>query len=353
MEIQATLPFLNQSVYGEQIDTYLQEMIKLYCLMTYKIEQQGWWSKLRLKVLQFIRSTKFEVIIASIIILNCIMNALDNPLSNPDKAYKQILKNLDYIVTFIYTVEAIIKIIAYRFIVGRFAYIRDAWNCIDFCVLLISLSSYGTDNGLGIFKALRALRLLKISQYLSGLKLVMISLGKSAKMLFHLCIFAFAVSLVVGLIPVKFLKGSYYYCTNLDDSVNSDFIVTKYDCLDFGGDWINQDFNWDNIVSGLFNLFIIATCEGWTAFQYLAWQAKGVDLEPVKGNNKNWTIFFIAYFIVGNLMVFNTFIGVLIEKFNYIKKLVFRTKININTYYPGKEISGMINKYLFNENKIK
>lgn len=31
--------------------------------------------------------------------------------------------------------------------------------------------------------------------------------------------------------------------------------------MDYGGDWINLDFNWDNIGVSLFNLFVIATCK--------------------------------------------------------------------------------------------
>lgn len=66
-------------------------------------------------------------------------------------------------------------------------------------------------------------------------------------------------------------------------------------------------------------MFTIATCEGWSAYMTNAWDAVGIDKEPIRNKNKWWSIFYIAHFFIGNLMVFNTFIGVLIEKFTYIK----------------------------------
>ena len=48
--------------------------------------------------------------------------------------------------------------------------------------------------------------------------------------------------------------------------------------MDYGGDWIRLDFHWDNIAITLFNLFVIATTEGWSAFMFDAWDATGIDL---------------------------------------------------------------------------
>ncbi len=107
-----------------------------------------------------------------------------------------------------------------------------------------------------------------------------------------------------------------YRCVNFDEEFH---VKTKWDCLDLGGDWVNADFHWDNILYGIFNLFVIANCEGWLEFLIEAWEAVDVNYEPSHHGYKFWSIFFILFFLVGNLMVFNTFIGVLIEKFIYIK----------------------------------
>ena len=67
------------------------------------------------------------------------------------------------------------------------------------------------------------------------------------------------------------------------------------------------------MMQSLLNLFIIATCEGWSAFMIEAWDAYEVDYQPVPNHNKAWSIFFIFHFFFGMFMVFNTFIGILIE----------------------------------------
>jgi hypothetical protein len=48
--------------------------------------------------------------------------------------------------------------------------------------------------------------------------------------------------------------------------------------------------------------------------------ARGVDMQFVKDYNKYWSIFFIFQFLFGFFMVFNSFIGILIENFLIIKE---------------------------------
>lgn len=81
-------------------------------------------------------------------------------------------------------------------------------------------------------------------------------------------IFAFAFLLVTGLFPVKYLKGKFYRCYSLDSTIDISLIKFRADCLDYGGDWIKHDFHWDNIISSLFNLFVIATCIYLLIFYY-------------------------------------------------------------------------------------
>ena len=51
-----------------------------------------------------------------------------------------------------------------------------------------------------------------------------------------------------------------------------------------------------------------------------AWDAYAVDYVPVKNYNKLWSIFLKINFLLGFLMVFNTFFWILIEQFNSIKE---------------------------------
>ena len=65
-----------------------------------------------------------------------------------------------------------------------------------------------------------------------------------------------------ALIGVKFLEGSFWFCDGLSEEF-LEKIETKDDCYDFGGDWVNRDFNFDNTVKALEMMFILANSEGW------------------------------------------------------------------------------------------
>ena len=89
----------------------------------------------------------------------------------------------------------------------------------------------------------------------------MIPVPYCMSLILTLCLFALSFLIFMGLFPLKYLKGRFYKCMSVDID-----ILSEYDCYDYGGDWINNDFPWDNILQSVFNLFIIATCEGWSAF---------------------------------------------------------------------------------------
>jgi hypothetical protein len=76
----------------------------------------------------------------SITILSSIQLALDNPLNDPDKILSKLLLIVDYILTCIFGIEAILKIIANGFIQsGSRSYMRDVTNIIDLLLLLITV----------------------------------------------------------------------------------------------------------------------------------------------------------------------------------------------------------------------
>lgn len=67
---------------------------------------------------------------------------------------------------------------------------------------------------------------------------------------------------ICGLIGVTLLRGKYYHCDNYDlTSLSS--IKTKYDCLNAGGDWINPERNFDNILVAMLTLFEMMASEDW------------------------------------------------------------------------------------------
>ena len=68
-----------------------------------------------------------------------------------------------------------------------------------------------------------------------------------------------------GVIAVNLLKGRYYECkfVNISSSKSDadylkDYGITikdKYDCYNYGGEWLKNDTNFDNIGSAMLALF--------------------------------------------------------------------------------------------------
>ena len=111
----------------------------------------------------------------------------------------------------------------------------------DCMVFLSSVVALNFFNRIGFYKAIRTLRILKLSQFIQRLRMVVISLIRSLPFILYLIIFAFSFLLFMAMFPLKYLKGQMYYCDGVSDEFNS-LIVTKWDCFDYGGDWLGRDF---------------------------------------------------------------------------------------------------------------
>ena len=77
--------------------------------------------------------------------------------------------------TVAFTVEMLLKIIAYGFIMGDGSYLRSsAWNWLDFIVVVTGYADFipGYDNKLGVFRTVRLLRPLRTISAIKGMRLL-------------------------------------------------------------------------------------------------------------------------------------------------------------------------------------
>ena len=97
---------------------------------------------IRLFLLKIIENPKFDMIILFFIFASSILLILENPLDDPDGEKIKIIKILDIIMTAIFTLECIIKIIAYGFLFnGSKSYLRNTWNIMDFVIVILAVSN--------------------------------------------------------------------------------------------------------------------------------------------------------------------------------------------------------------------
>ena len=69
-------------------------------------------------------------------------------------------------ITILFTIEVIVKVVSYGFIQnGDKSYLRNAWNCIDFTIVIVSIISLTVpveaSENLTVLKVIRMARLLR------------------------------------------------------------------------------------------------------------------------------------------------------------------------------------------------
>ncbi|KAK5861223.1 hypothetical protein PBY51_022637 [Eleginops maclovinus] len=168
------------------------------------------------------------MVIMCTILANCAFMTLNGPL---DWA-----KPVEYTFTAIYTLESLIKILARGFCIGKFTFLRDPWNWLDFSVIVLA---YVTEFvPLGNFSALRTFRVLRAFKAISvipGLKTIVGALFQSVKKLADVMILTVFCLSVFALIGLQLFMGNLKnkcvrnYTTTSQNNVS--FVETEYGTL--------------------------------------------------------------------------------------------------------------------------
>jgi hypothetical protein len=114
------------------------------------------------------------------------------------------------VVSAIFIMEALLKIISFGFIKGEKTYLKDYWNILDFIIVLSSILNWILDSlslsanasFLKGFRALRALRPLRMVSKNEGMKTVVNSLLKSIPNLFNVMLIVLLFLVVFGILGV-------------------------------------------------------------------------------------------------------------------------------------------------------
>ena len=134
---------------------------------------------------------------------------------------------------------------------------------------------------------LRILRPLRLISRNKGLKLSITSLINSAPSIANLMVIVAFCIFLLGILGTTLFSGKFYKCTDshLDVTSQRELIVTKWDCLNHGGDWVNRDMNFDTTLMSMLTLACIQTTEGWITVMWHSVDAVGSDLQPIINYN--------------------------------------------------------------------
>ena len=271
--------------------------------------------------------------IVCIVVLACIttpLYQLEYFATNGEQKFNWITWS-DIAFAIIFSVEAIIKIIADGFLLTPNAYLRNVWNDIDFFVLItlwINVVADLTDRGglsraFRAFKALRALRLVNISD--------------TARQTFHDVIISgmwniisaafVAISLLIpyAIWGLNIFNGLMYSCNDLYTATNKTNCIGEYNSSPQNWNvWAPRSFanpqfyNFDDFASSLVILFEIVSQEGWINVLTSAMAIVGIDQNPRIDASPLNAIFFVSFNILGAVFVLTLFVSVIIT--NYTKR---------------------------------
>eukprot|EP00347_Sterkiella_histriomuscorum_P005312 403357086 len=328
-------------------------------------------SKFRIFIAKLTKSSYFDYTVLIIISIQSILLALDNPLNDPDGSLVLVLYYTDLIFTTLFVIESILKIITLGLIInGSQSYLRNLWNIADFSIVIISvLSIFYTNSRFNSIKAIRMLRVLRPLRIISrnqGLKVAVSALLMALPNILNVIIISLLFYVIFGIIGINYFKGSFFSCYT-DNSYTSSHrkiilqnVYDKFDCLNYGGIWVNHDQNFDNIIQAILTLFQVSTTEGWVEVMHYGEDSIGIDIQPQLYSTPYWNVFFIFFIIVGNFFVLNLFVGVVISTFNREKEVLGKNFLLTNQQKQWLEqkklciqVQPKITNNLTHENKIR
>ncbi|KAI0404915.1 ion transporter [Xylaria palmicola] len=245
---------------------------------------------------------------------------------------------VDLVFAVLFTVEAVIKIVADGLFFTPNAYYRSSWGFIDAVVLItlwINVFTLIFNDGsvsrvVGVFKALRALRLLNISN--------------TARDTFHSLIIVAGWKIVsAALVSLSLLIPFAIYALNLFSgkllACNDGGIVSLDGC--FGEflsapsnpDWRllaprvaeNPFFSFDDFAASLFILFQIVSQEGWVDVSFAVQSIAGEGLQPQEMASRGNAVFFVVFNLLGTVFVLTLFISVFMRNYTEQTGVAFLT----------------------------
>ncbi|GMT23860.1 hypothetical protein PFISCL1PPCAC_15157, partial [Pristionchus fissidentatus] len=283
----------------------------------------------------------FEWLILFMICANCIALAVYQPYPAQDSDVKNnILEQIEYLFIVVFTIECVLKVIAQGFAMHPGAYLRNAWNSLDFVIVVIGLVSTilarMSIQGFDV-KALRAFRVLRPLRLVSGvpsLQVVLNAILRAMIPLFHIALLVLFVIVIYAIIGLELFCGKLH-STCIDESTNQLTMKepspcgkssTAFNCnpddsmstTRENANWVcsnstnwpgpnNGITNFDNFGLAMLTVFQCVSLEGWTDVMYWVNDAVGQEWP--------W-IYFVSLVILGSFFVLNLVLGVLSGEFS-------------------------------------
>uniref|UniRef100_A0A3B3X020 Voltage-dependent L-type calcium channel subunit alpha n=1 Tax=Poecilia mexicana TaxID=48701 RepID=A0A3B3X020_9TELE len=283
-------------------------------------------NKFRKLCYKIINASSFTNLILLFILLSSISLAAEDPI-DPKSYRNQILAYADIVFTTVFTIEIVLKMTVYGAFMHEGSFCRNSFNILDLIVVTVSLLSMGMESSaisvVKILRVLRVLRPLRAINRAKGLKHVVQCVFVAIKTIGNIVLVTMLLNFMFACIGVQLFKGKFYSCTD-PTKLTAEECQGRYlkhmenslqDTVLAKRQWINSDFNFDNVLNGMLALFTVSTFEGWPKLLYRAIDSAEEDMGPVYNNRVDVSIFFIIYIILIAFFMMNIFVGFVIVTF--------------------------------------
>eukprot|EP00002_Diphylleia_rotans_P014058 TRINITY_DN2735_c0_g2_i2.p1 TRINITY_DN2735_c0_g2~~TRINITY_DN2735_c0_g2_i2.p1 ORF type:complete len:1772 (-),score=312.10 TRINITY_DN2735_c0_g2_i2:100-5415(-) len=266
----------------------------------------------------------FDRLILFSIVLNCIFLAISDPTSSENSSRNKTVRKAEFAFMIIFTIEFVIKVIAFAFIQGRNAYLKDRWNWIDFFVIIVGfLSFHPSIENYSAIRTIRVLRPLRTIGRVKSLRVIVSAIIQSIPALFDvliLCLFTFS---VFGIFGIELFSGAMKHkCIDIvtGEQEDTDYLCGSfwlsrscpqgYECKDSND---NPDYgftNFDNILSTYLMIFRIMSLDNWSLIMYQT-------MDSTSGIS---AFYFLILVMVATFFVINLALAVISHAFDTYKE---------------------------------
>ncbi|XP_052745242.1 voltage-dependent calcium channel type D subunit alpha-1-like isoform X1 [Bicyclus anynana] len=274
----------------------------------YKIQNNSW----------------FRNMILLCILASSVMLAMEDPVGKKEyETMSEILRKIDYFFTAVFTLELLLKLVTYGFILHKDSFCRSAFNLLDLLVVIVSLVSVSgskTVSSIKILRVFRVLRPLRAINRAKGLKHVVQCVIVAIKTIGNILLVTNLLQFMFAVMGVQMFKGKFYRCTDITKVTSVEcqgtYLVYKNGELKIENrQWVNYKFNFDNVLRGMLTLFTVSTFEGWPGLLSTSMDSNLENHGPVENSRPLVAFFYISYIIVIAFFMVNIFVGFVIVTF--------------------------------------
>ncbi|XP_037391696.1 voltage-dependent R-type calcium channel subunit alpha-1E isoform X3 [Pygocentrus nattereri] len=261
---------------------------------------------LQYRLWHFVVSPSFEYTVLTMIALNTIV--LMMKYHQAPELYDTVLKHLNTAFTVLFSVECVLKILAFGFM----NYFRDTWNIFDFITVLGSITEIvvelqSASFNMSFLKLFRAARLIKLLRQGYTIRILLWTFVQSFKALPYVCLLIAMLFFIYAIIGMQVFGN-----IKLNEETH-----------------INQHNNFKTFFGALMLLFRSATGESWQEIMLSCLGGKKCEAdpsltptaEPEGGCGTEFAYFyFVSFIFFSSFLMLNLFVAVIMDNFEYLTR---------------------------------